>query len=357
MSNTTLLAAIAAITLTLTCCTSQHGGSNTRWSEQQAQQWHEQQPWLAGCDYIPSTAINQIEMWSNSTWDAAQIDKELTWAQEIGLNTMRVYLSSVVWQADSGGLKRRIGQFLDLCHGHGIKPMFVFFDDCWNAESHYGRQPDPKPGIHNSGWVQDPPVSLRADTARLYPTLKAYVQDILTTFGHDERVLMWDLYNEPGNSQHGTASLPLVQKVFEWAREAAPVQPLTVGVWDPKLAQLNRFQLEHSDVISFHCYGPPADMQQCIDTLKVLNRPLVCTEYMARKNGSTFQTIMPLLKQNHVAAINWGFVAGKTNTIYAWDTPIPDGSEPELWFHDILRPDGTPYSQAEVDTIRSLTGQ
>lgn len=345
---------VMATILALASCT-QPADNAQQWSQQRVNQWYDQLPWLAGCDYIPATAINQIEMWSDSTWDAPQIEKELTWAQELGFNTLRVYLSSVVWHADSTGMKRRMGQFLDICHHHGIRPMFVFLDDCWNAEAHYGPQPAPKPGIHNSGWVQDPSVSLRADTTMLYSTLKAYVQDILKAFATDERVLMWDLYNEPGNSQHGTESLPLVKKMFEWAREVGPSQPLTVGVWDPKLGELNHFQLTHSDVISFHCYGTPSDMQQCIDSLKVWNRPLVCTEYMARKNGSTFQTVMPVLKQGRVAAINWGFVAGKTNTIYAWDTPVPDGSEPELWFHDILRADGTPYSQEEVDTIRALT--
>lgn len=335
-------------------CTLSHDSAG-RWSAERANQWYDTMPWLAGCDYIPATAINQIEMWSDNTWDAPQIEKELTWAQELGFNTLRVYLSSVVWMNDSVGMKHRVDEFLDICHSHGIRPVLVFFDDCWNAESSYGRQPTPRPGIHNSGWVQDPAVSLRADTARLYPALKAYVQDIITAYKVDERVLMWDLYNEPGNSKHGNESMDLLKKVFAWAREVNPSQPLTVGVWDPGLTELNKLQLEQSDIISFHCYGTPDDMQRCIDSLKVHGRPMVCTEYMARKNGSTFQTVMPLLKRNHVAAINWGFVAGKTNTIYAWDTPVPDGSEPELWFHDILRADGTPYSQEEVDTIRALT--
>ena len=351
--NKVFLAGILACVLALGCTpTSDLAG---RWSTERATEWQSGRSWMAGCDYIPASAVNQIEMWSDSTWDAPQIEKELSWAQELGFTTLRVYLSSVVWTNDSAGMKRRINEFLDICHSHGISPLFVFFDDCWNAESDYGKQPEPKPGIHNSGWVQDPSVSLRGDTAKLYPALKAYVQDILTTFKDDKRILMWDLYNEPGNSKHGDASLPLVKKVFEWAREVNPSQPLTVGVWDPNLKALNELQLAQSDVISFHCYGPPADMQACIDSLKVLGRPLVCTEYMARKNGSTFQTVMPVLKRNHVIAINWGFVAGKTNTIYAWDTPVPDGSEPELWFHDIFRQDGTPFSQEEVDTIRSLT--
>ena len=82
---------------------------------------------------------------------------------------------------------------------------------------------------------------------------------------------------------------------------------------------------------------------------------MICTEYMARTRNSKFQNIMPLLKENNIGAINWGFVAGKTNTIYAWDTPMPDGSEPEVWFHDILRKDGSAFDDAEVALIKSFT--
>jgi len=329
--------------------------SNQCWSEEKANQWYAEQPWLVGCDYIPATAINQIEMWSKDTFDPKQIDKELGWAQGIGFNTLRVFLSSVVYKNDSQGMKTRMGDFLTICEKHGIRPMFVFFDDCWNPESTYGKQPDPKPGVHNSGWLQDPSVSLRQDTTKMYSELKTYVQDILKTFKADKRVLMWDLYNEPGNSKHGITSLPLLRKVFEWARECDLTQPITAGVWTFDCPELNAFQLKNSDVISYHSYNPAEEHAVTIKYLQALNKPLVCTEYMARRNNSTFQTILPLLKQNKIVAINWGFVSGKTNTIFAWDTPLPNEKEPKLWFHDIFRQDGTPFSQAEVDTIKVLT--
>ena len=325
-----------------------------RWTVDKVNKWYSAQPWLAGCCYIPSDAINQIEMWSADTYDAAQIDKELTWAQNIGFNTLRVFLSSVVWQHDPTGLKNRMNNFLDICKKHKIRPFFVFFDDCWNPVSYYGRQPSPKPGIHNSGWVQDPMKSMRADTTQLYPLMKAYVQDILKTFKNDDRVLMWDLYNEPGNSKFGDTSLPRLKKVFEYAREVNPSQPLTAGIW-MQSPQINQFLATHSDVISFHCYAKPAELQHAIDTLRQYNRPLVCTEYMARPNGSTFQDNMPVLKRNHVGAINWGFVSGKTNTIFAWDKPLPNVKEPKVWFHDIFRPDGSPFDPKEIEVIKSLT--
>ena len=84
---------------------------------------------------------------------------------------------------------------------------------------------------------------------------------------------------------------------------------------------------------------------------------MICTEYMARRNNSRFDNIMPMLKANNVGAINWGFVAGKTNTIFAWDEPKPDQKEPELWFHDIYRQDKTPFDANEVELIKKLTGK
>lgn len=333
--------------------------SSKRWTEQQANEWYSKLPWLSGCDYIPATSINQIEMWSKNTYDAKQIDKELGWAEGLGFNTMRVFLSSVVYKNDPIGLKNRIKNFLNICQKHGIRPLFVFFDDCWNAESSYGKQLQPKIGIHNSGWVQDPSVSLRSDTTQLYKDLSKYVKDIIKTFANDDRILMWDLYNEPGNSNHNTNSLPLLKKVFKWARSVKPSQPLTSGIWNasPDFAPLNAFQLNKSDVISYHNYKDKEHHTTEIEYLRMLNRPLICTEYMARTRNSLFKDILPLLKENKVVAINWGFVSGKTNTIYAWDSPMPNGGEPKVWFHDIFRMDGTPFSKEEINIIKTIHGK
>lgn len=336
--------------MTLSC-----SKESARWTPERAQTWYDAQPWLVGCDYIPSNAINQIEMWSADTYSRDLIAKELDWARGIGFNTLRVYLSSVVYENDPEGLKERMDDFLGICSDNFIRPLFVFLDDCWNAESAYGKQPEPKSGIHNSGWVRDPSDALRADTLSLYPKLERYVKDILSSFADDDRVLMWDLYNEPGNSGYGDSSLPLLRKVFEWAQEVRPSQPLTCGVWNHDLKLTSAFMLANSDITSYHNYnGDMANQRNAIDTLKAYGRPLVCTEYMARTLGCTFQNTMPLLKENNVGAINWGFVAGKTNTIFAWSDPMPGAVEPDVWFHDIFRQDGTPYSQEEIDVIKSL---
>src|SRR5438045_5946418 len=63
-----------------------------RWSEQKANSWYQQQPWVVGSDYIPASAINELEMWQAETFDPKQIDKELGWAEGLGMNTMRVFL-------------------------------------------------------------------------------------------------------------------------------------------------------------------------------------------------------------------------------------------------------------------------
>jgi hypothetical protein len=327
---------------------------STRWNETQAQQWSTEYGWLRGSNFNPSTAINQLETWQAESFDTETIDRELGWAAEIGLNAMRVYLHHVAWQVDHQGFKDRMGTYLDIAEKHGIKTIFVFFDDCWNPTYAAGKQPEPKLGVHNSGWVRDPGDLLFQDST-LINELELYVKDVLTTFKDDKRIAIWDLYNEPGNSGYGNKSLPLLKKVFEWGWEVRPSQPLSVGVWNLSLSELNKFQVENSDIVTYHNYDGPEKHQSAIDTLKKYNRPLVCTEYMARRNNSLFTNIMPILKEQNIGAINWGLVSGKSNTKYAWDEPIADGSEPLLWFHEIFHPDGTPYKQEEVDLIKSLT--
>jgi len=324
------------------------------WSAEKANAWYQEHKWLTGANYIPANAINQLEMWQADTFDPATIDKELGWAESIGFNTMRVFLHSVAWKTDAVGFKKRIDQFLTIAEKHHIQPLFVFFDDCWNKVPAAGRQAAPKPGIHNSGWEQDPGQPASTDPAN-FPLLERYVKDVLTAFGHDRRILLWDLYNEPGNSGKGDSSLVLLSKVFEWAWAVRPDQPVSAGLWSWELEKLNAFQLTNSDVITYHDYEELPWHLRVIELLKANGKPLICTEYMARTRNSRFSTILPMLKKEKVGAINWGFVEGKTNTIYAWDTPIPDGGQPMEWFHDIFRSNGAPYDVRETDFIKSVT--
>lgn len=326
------------------------------WPIEKTQVWAKNWGWLRGSNFQPSSAINQLEMFQSETFDPETIDRELGWAEDLGMNCMRVYLHHAAWETDKAGFKNRIDQYLEISWKHHIGTIFVFFDDCWNPTYQKGKQPEPKIGIHNSGWVRDPG-DLIFSNPELVVGLEAYVKDILKTFGHDKRIVLWDLYNEPGNSGLGNKSLSLVKKIVGWGREVNPSQPLTMGIWAANLTDLNKFQLENSDVISYHNYDYIDRHKKQIDSLRKYNRPMICTEYMARTRGSLFQTTMPMLKQAQVGAINWGFVSGKTNTIYAWDTPMTSGKEPDLWFHDIYRKDGTPFSEDEIKNIKGLTGK
>jgi len=327
-----------------------------QWTKAKAQAWYKDQAWINGANFIPSTAINQLEMWQSETFDPETNDREFGYAEGIGFNTFRVFLHSLVWKEDPNGFKTRIQVFLKIAQKHNIRIIFVFFDDCWNKEPHLGLQPAPKTGVHNSGWMQDPGQPVSEDSSR-FSEWEPYVKDILRSFGHDTRILLWDLYNEPGNSGKGDRSLPLLKKVFAWAREIKPEQPISSGVWNRSLQKITDFQLAHSDIITYHDYGVPTDHLETIAYLETFKRPLICTEYMARTRNSRFENIMPILRKERIGAINWGLVSGKTNTIFAWDTPIPDGSEPKEWFHDVFRKDGSPYNATETDLIKKLNGK
>jgi hypothetical protein len=323
-----------------------------RWSQERAWEWYNGYRWLVGCNFTPSTAINQLEMWQADTFDKVTIERELGWAGDLGFNTIRVYLHNLLWENDPTGLIERINRFLEIASGKCINPMFVFFDDCWNSTFKPGRQPVPRPEVHNSGWVQSPGSSKVLDPSTWGP-LEDYVKGILNAFGDDDRILLWDLYNEPGNNDLGKKSMGLLEEIFRWARDADPSQPISVGVWFDN-DELNDFQISNSDIITFHDYHDATHLKEQIHRLKEHGRPMICTEYMARTNGSFFKTSLPVFKRENVGCINWGLVDGKTQTKYPWGSK--EGStEPELWFHEVFHGDGTPYLQDEVDLIRKLT--
>ncbi|MBC8034485.1 MAG: cellulase family glycosylhydrolase [Chitinophagaceae bacterium] len=326
------------------------------WSVEKANAWYSSHQWINGADFLPSTAINQLEMWQATTFDPETIDRELGWAQNIGFNTMRVYLHSVAWKQDVQGFKQRMDRYLSIAEKRGIKTIFVFFDDCWNKVPVAGKQPEPLAGTHNSGWVQDPGDPYSKDST-LFPELQKYVTDVMTQFARDKRVLLWDLYNEPGNSTKLETSLPLLRNVFTWARAVNPDQPISAGIWAWDYEKLNAFQIMNSDIITYHDYEEPAWHLRVLQLLKAYGRPLICTEYMARTRNSRFSNILPMLKKENIGALSWGLVAGKSNTIYAWDTPVPTGAQPIEWFHDVFKKDGTPYRQDEVDLIKQLNGK
>ncbi|HEX8234257.1 MAG TPA: cellulase family glycosylhydrolase [Caulobacteraceae bacterium] len=346
-----------------------------RWSAEAANAWYAGQPWLVGANFQPSTAINQLEMFQAETFDPATIDRELGWAKQVfGMNVMRVYLHDLLWKQDPQGFKRRLDQYLDIAEKHGIRTIFVLFDSCWDPDPQLGPQRQPVFGVHNSGWVQTPG---RRDLleSRNDAHFRAYVQGVVGAFAKDPRVLAWDIWNEPDNDGGGAYEpeqlagekrriAELLPQAFAWARSQRPVQPLTSGLWigedwspnSRSLNEIQRIQVEQSDIITFHNYDWPESFEARIRQLRLYGRPIICTEWMARGNGSTVDTILPIARRENIGMVNWGFVAGDTQTIFPWDSwERPYVSRPPtVWFHDLLRPDGSPYREREVQVFRQM---
>lgn len=339
------------------------------WTIEKANAWYSKKGWFLGCNYAPSTAVNQLEMWEKETFDPITIDRELGWAAQLGFNTLRVFLHHLLWEHDAEGLKHRMEEFLSLAEKHHLGVMFVLFDGVWNPHPTVGHR-ESKPGVHNSGWLQSPGVEILKDITK-HDGLADYVEGIVGHFANDNRIHSWDIFNEPDNVNHTSylkfepenkadLSLMLLRKAFVWARSVNPQQPLTAGVWigewcEQKLKPLDRFMLSESDIITFHNYEGPDEMERRIKILQRFNRPILCTEYMARGLNSTFQSILPILKKYNVGGYNWGLVAGKTQTTLPWDSwTITYDADPPLWFHDIFHADGRPYKDEEIQFISNF---
>jgi hypothetical protein len=360
-----------ALSATIVLATVTPASARPRWSAAEANAWYARQPWLVGANFLPANSINQLEMWQAESFDPKRIDLELGWAQAAGMNTMRVFLHDLVWDQDPVGYKKRIDAFLAIAQKHGIRPLLVLFDSCWDPHPVLGPQHPPVPGVHNSGWVQSPGTAA-LESPQQKARLETYVKGVVGAFANDKRILGWDLWNEPDNPSEQYKDQPkdkaervavLLPQVFTWARSVDPAQPLTSGVWRGKqwargsaLEAVPSTQLAESDVITFHDYGWPEQFAERVDQLKSYGRPIICTEYMARGNGSTFDGSLPIGKRNDVGMINWGFVDGKEQTRLPWDSwrrPYVV-EEPVIWFHDVFHTDGTPYRPAEVALIKRM---
>ena len=317
------------------------------------------QPLRYGVNYVPSTAVNSTEMWAAETFDPDTIRRELGWAQEIGLNALRIFVQSLVWETDRDGLLERLETFLSIADGHGFATMLTLLDECAFAgkEPYSGAQDEPIPGVHNSQWTASPGVSRALDKA-FRPQLEAYIRDIVGHFANDARILAWDVYNEPGNEGLGDRSLPLLSEAFGWVRSVSPVQPLTSGVWrdGDDITGINQFLLTESDILTFHFYGKPAETAAQIERYKAYGYPLLLTEWMSRPFGSSFANHLPILEAARVGSFFWGLVNGRTQTHFPWGSE-PGAAEPSLWFHDLLRRDGTPYDSAEISLIHEYTAR
>ena len=348
--------------------------ADPRWSPARARDWYAARPWPLGCNFTPSTAANQLEVWQAETWDPETVGRELGWAAGLGMNSARVYLHDLMWADDAEGFLDRVDQFLGIASGHGLSTLLVLFDDCWQDDPRLGPQGEPVPGVHNSRWLMSPGSRAVGDRAE-WPRLEAYVRGVVRRFGSDGRVLMWDVYNEVGNRFMPTMSAPawrrvpghaatyarhvlmrspsldLMDAAFGWARAERPEQPLTAAVYYP-FPRINAAVLRQSDVVSFHNYEGVGATEALVARLQAGGRPVVCTEWLARGAGNGVATHLPVFRRERVGCYNWGLVAGRTQTAWGWEE-VGEG-EPGVWFHDLLRPDGTPYDAAEAALFRRL---
>lgn len=331
------------------------------WSPENAWDWYRRQPWPCGFNYIPAHAISYTEMWMEYCFDPAVIDDELKLAQAIGFNCLRVVLPFIVWEREPDAFKVRFDKFLHVCQQRGMRVMPALFDDCCfgpMADPVFGPQPKVIPGWYANGWTPSPGHAIVRDP-QAWPRLEPYVKDLLGTFDNDERVWIWDLYNEPTNGviigklmmPLGEISLQLVEKVFAWARQINPVQPLTLGVWNGN-ARLNDLAFRLSDISSFHNYDAPEGLQKRIAQIKSCGRPAICTEWLSRNTGSTVADCLPIFRREGIGAMHWGLVNGKTQTHLNWGH-LPGDADPAIWQHDLFRPDHTAYDATEIACFKA----
>jgi hypothetical protein len=326
--------------------------STQRWSEEKAWNWYHQQPWLCGFNYIPAYAINYTAMWDKTSFDANAIDKELALAEKTGMNVLRAVLQYAVYADDADYFLKTLNKFLTICDKHHIKMVPALFDDCVfgiNSDPHVGKQPEPLKGWYAWAWSPSPGHSMVVDTTT-YPKLGAYVKAVMGRFKNDQRILFWDLYNEPTNGGLGTTTLALLKKVVEWARSVQPSQPMSIDVFD-RNKRLNDIVFAASDIITFHNYGNKEELIKQINELKEHNRPVINTEWMNRPNGSTIDANLSVFYNKKVGCMLWGLVNGKTQTDLPWGHR-PGDPAPKVWQHDLYRGDFTPYDKNEIETLK-----
>ncbi len=351
-----------------------------RWSKERAWAWYEANPWLRGCNFMGSDCANRIDQWQAEGFEErlATADAELALAAETGFNTIRIIPEFFVWDVDHDGFMRRFDRYLETAWKHGIRCMVVLGNDCMQpkaytktpclGQQHYdwgyhgGRKMSQHGGLPGMGYhlLDEPDIA---------PRIYEFVRDMIETHKSDERVLMWDMYNEVGNSRREMVTLPHLTRFFDIAREIDPIQPLTCCTWrvngdrNTPLPEIERIACEMSDIISYHNYGRYEDNIRIIKRLKdEYGRPLINTEWLGRCLHNTVQEMFPLFYLEKIGCWNWGFVAGKYQTYEPWEgTWKQYEANPNIdvdftkWFHDLYRPSFHPYDPKEIDVIRRFS--
>nr|WP_319777171.1 hypothetical protein [uncultured Sphaerochaeta sp.] len=360
-----------------------------KWTKEKAWEWYNARPWITGCNFIPSNT-RTIELWQEYGHEEImpRVREEVELAAGLGLNSMRVFFPIYVWKNQHDAFLKHLEELLTIMDEKGITMMPVLFGDCLVPKSKhrdpvFGRQPDPVPGYFGgeaiSPFDEAPDEDGREtaadnvgwspyDDRALWPEAEAYVKELARIYGKDERIIIWNVWNEAGNSNRLSMSGPLMTKAFQWLREMDVVQPLTADVWgagadhphgwlnNPRIyAEIEDLAIELSDVVSFHFYGDYTHLKQYIAVLEKYGRPLLNTEWMHRPFRSIIQTHLPVFKKEKIGSYFFGFVNGKAQFNYVWNfiKGMPD-IDTRLWMHDIFHSDFTPYDPEEIEVIKDL---
>ena len=354
-----------------------------RWTKEEAWKWYEAYPWIRGCNYMSADSANRVDQWQSLGFEERMktTEEEFRLARETGFNSIRVLIEYVVWKEEHDGFLERFDRYLDLAAKYGLSVMVVLANDGMPAKGpdyklpyigeqtydwgyHGGRKHSPhavqtEPAPH---FYLDDPVT-REDYFRM-------VSEIVRLHRTDERIIVWDVYNEAGHSNRKEISIPNVKRMFELVRAEDPVQPLTACVCPRRdeareLPEIEKICLENSDVISYHFYHNFQRHAEILKHLKAYGRPLFCTEWLCRCFHNNVADLFPLFYMEGIACYNWGFVAGKYQTYEPWElvwTNVENGTYDDVhvdftkWFHDLYRPNHRPYDPEEIGIIQKYAG-
>ena len=351
-----------------------------RWSQEKIWEWYNARPWLRGCNYMSADCANRVDQWQALGFEERieTTERELALMQQTGFNTVRLILEFVVWKEEHDSFLERFERYLSLCAKYGISCMITLANDCmppkhdgWKLpqigkqEYDWGYHGGKKRSQHGVCAETSPHFYL--DDPILREEYFEMVKEMVTLYRNDERICIWDVYNEPGNRMRDVPTLPNLKRMFELVRSCKPTQPLTCAVWrmngneSVPLSKVEQYALDQSDIISYHCYKEYNEHIKIIKRLKKEGRPILNTEWLARCTHNDVFSLFPLFYLEKIGCYNWGFVAGKYQTYEPWEstwTRYNNGEETNVdftkWFHDLYRPSHHPYDPKEIEVIREF---
>lgn len=351
-----------------------------KWTEEKIWNWYNSKSWIRGCNYISSDCANRIDQWQSYQCEERfeTEERELELAQSIGFNSIRVIVEYDVWKKEHDEFMNNLERHISIANNHGMTVMIVLSNECCVPKDAY-KETVLGPQHYDLGYHGGRKISPHQSGASTYsiidePEIAEHylemVKEIISKYKSDERVIAWNLMNEPGNRREDK-SLGFLKRLFEVAREIDPIQPLAADVWgdvDEKgypLRNIERVALENSDFVSFHCYGDFCRMVKKVTALKKMGRPLICTEWLCRIRNNYVHDNFPYFFSEKIGCYNWGLVASYKTQYFEpynriWDeldNPEVDTSNLNVtaWMHDLFRPSHHPYDPKEIAIIKEFT--